>query len=366
MPLSDSLHLSVALQSPKKAVRKTKDVTPSSPLQRRASTAPVSSVAQRDSASSHALCITCQKLVKICLVCGEEIKGRYLEFDGVGPYCLNCQKHRAPCDICTAPLTIEHWLLSDGRTMCTHCHITAVYEHSNATILYDEMKAVVAQLLDIRLNVPTGLALVDRNQLAEVIRGVITSAGEPGLHRAEELDAQRTLGIYARKGIRRGIYIQTGLPRLLFLQVAAHEYAHAWQGENCPLLAAISSGVPVPSDNQEISSSAGQSSLIPDIHGSLASAGSPAGSMTANQAGKQADGRLVHEGFAEWVAYQVLGHYGYHRGQDRMLTRTDLYGQGLRWALEVETSCGIQGLLDACRKAHLEPDCESSLQKTAW
>jgi hypothetical protein len=112
-----------------------------------------------------------------------------------------------------------------------------------------------------------------------------------------EEDAQRTLGLYARRGMRRGIYIQTGLPRLLFLQVAAHEYAHVWQGENCPTL--------------------------------------PAG--------------LTYEGFAEWVAYQVLGFYSYRRGQERMLRRQDLYGQGLRWALVEEANRGVQGLLAACQ-----------------
>lgn len=290
------------------------------------------------------ICETCQKSVKICLSCGEEIRGRYLEFDGVGPYCQNCQKRLPPCDICSAPLTREHWLLSDGRTMCTYCHATAVYEPGDATVLYEEMKTVAAQLLGLSLNVPTGLALVDRNQLAEVIRGVIsanppppatTEAGAQAWVVPQELDAQRTLGIYARKGMRRGIYIQTGLPRLLFLQVAAHEYAHAWQGENCPLLAAMSNGSPdvSPADPP------------PPAISSPAGSKPPEGPTSPS---------IAHEGFAEWVAYKVLGHYGYHRGQERMLARMDIYGQGLRWALELEKNCGTQGVLNACRLASVE------------
>ena len=110
---------------------------------------------------------------------------------------------------------------------------------------------------------------------------------------------ERTLGLYARRGMRRGIYIQTGLPRMLFLQVAAHEYAHAWQGENSPTLR---------------------------------------------------DG-LVHEGFAEWVAYRLIGLYGYDRAQERMLARQDIYGQGLRWALDEEAAHGMQGVIEACRRA---------------
>jgi hypothetical protein len=172
-----------------------------------------------------------------------------------------------------------------------------VHTPAAANALYEEMKAVAADLLELRLNIPTGLALVDQNQLAEII--FQQQARENGAASGnEELDPQRTLGIYARRGMRRGIYLQTGLPRVLFLQVAAHEYAHAWQGENSPLLR----------------------------------------------------NRLVHEGFAEWVAYSILGRYGYLRSQERMRSRSDVYGQGLKWALETEARLGAPGVIEACRK----------------
>ena len=150
--------------------------------------------------------------------------------------------------------------------------------------------------LGLSLNVPTGLALVDRNQLAEVIRQQYERL--PGDAHLNELDPHTTLGLYARRGIRRSIYVQSGLPIILFLQVAAHEYAHPWQGENCPILRDL----------------------------------------------------LVHEGFAEWVAYKVLDYYGYSHNQERMIARQDIYGQGLRWALEIENKYGVEGLLQACRQ----------------
>jgi hypothetical protein len=160
------------------------------------------------------------------------------------------------------------------------------------------MKEIVSDQLDFQLNVPTGLALVDRNQLSDVILKQ-QERGENGGLDTLELDPARTLGIYARRGIRRGIYVQTGLPRMLFLQVAAHEYAHAWQGENCPVLRDT----------------------------------------------------LVHEGFAEWVAYHVMGHYGYTQSQERMCSRQDIYGRGLRWALEMESQKGFSGVIEACRRS---------------
>jgi hypothetical protein len=174
------------------------------------------------------------------------------------------------------------------------------------------MKTVAAQILGLKLNIPTGLALVDRNQLAEIIHQQQTAQttpnrDNPGQLAPEQpvslvinhLDPQRTLGLYARRGMRRGIYVQTGLPRLLFLQIAAHEFAHAWQGENCPLL-------------------------------------------------RQP---LAHEGFAEWVSYRVMEFFGYERGCQRMRERDDVYGQGLRWALDLEARCGAQAVLQACRTA---------------
>ena len=235
------------------------------------------------------VCVTCAEHLKFCLACGQSIDGSFVEIDGTGPYCESCYRDRPPCDVCAAPLTDERWQLSDGRISCAHCHSTAIYAPAEAAALYDELRKTIDQRLGLRLNIPTGLALVDRNQLAEIIR---QQSNGP-----EQLDPERTLGVYARRGIRRGIYIQTGLPRTLLLQIAAHEFAHAWQGENYPLLR----------------------------------------------------NPLIHEGFAEWLAYQVLGFYGYTHQQARMRSRRDLYGQGLKWALDVESARGLAGLIEACQ-----------------
>jgi hypothetical protein len=239
--------------------------------------------------SPNGVCVTCAESLHFCLACGQVIDRGFFEVDGVGPYCENCIHNRPPCDVCGAPLTDQHWQLSDGRLSCVYCHATAVYSPADASVLYEEMKSIVAQTLGLTLNIPTGLGLVDRNQLAEII--VKQSNGQ------QSLDPEKTLGVYARRGIRRGIYVQSGLPRTLLLQIIAHEYAHAWQGENTPLLREP----------------------------------------------------IIHEGFAEWVAYKVMGHYRLTRQQVRMQSRLDVYGQGLKWALGVEANQGITGLIEACR-----------------
>jgi hypothetical protein len=260
----------------------------------------------------------CAANLDFCLSCGQPIKGDinhlkeknlsgpYVEIDGVGPYCQSCYRTRPACDICSAPLTDERWQLSDGRISCAHCHNTAIYSPAEATALYEELKSIIGKNLGLYLNIPTGLALVDRNQLAMIIEKQRDGAdrthpaGENHLAetQGEILDPNRTLGIYARRGMRRGIYIQTGLPRRLMLQISAHEFGHAWQGENSPLLRTV----------------------------------------------------LVHEGFAEWVAFSVMGYYGYLHQQRRMQSRQDVYGDGLRWALEIESAHGIPALIETVRR----------------
>ena len=90
-----------------------------------------------------------------------------------------------------------------------------------------------------------------------------------------------------------------GLPRLLLLQVAAHELAHAWQMESAPLLR----------------------------------------------------DPVLREGFAEWVAYRVLIALGEGEAAERMLAREDTYGQGVRRLLEIERQVGVRGVIEWCRRA---------------
>ncbi|MFM8322434.1 MAG: zinc-binding protein [Chloroflexota bacterium] len=248
-----------------------------------------------------ALCVSCSQAQRRCLACGSPVQGKFYEYDGLGPYCPACSESGVTCDSCFAPLSREHWQLSDGRRVCAHCHASAVYTQPEAGRLYEELRGRAAAHLGLALNIPTGLALVDREGIRQVIQRQAQRPAErraaPGAFPAQP-DPERTLGLYARRGMRRGIYVQAGLPRLLFLQVAAHEFAHAWQGENCPLLTDA----------------------------------------------------LVHEGFAEWVSYRVLETYDGGAAQARMLKRSDLYGDALRWALELEQRAGAPALIELCRR----------------
>jgi hypothetical protein len=247
--------------------------------------------------NGHSVCPTCREKVPQCLTCGVHVKGNVMVVDGIGPFCEQCVQNRPSCDICGAPISDQHWQLSDGRLSCVRCHSSAIYTASEVLSVYKEVMRVVEHCFGLRLNIPTGIMLVDRNQLSQILLQQELD---------EELDPTSTLGVYVRKGMKRGIYIQSGLPVNLVIRVTAHEYAHAWQGENCPLL----------------------------------------------------DDPLLREGFAEWVAYRVLEYYRLETQRQLMLNRCnregssgDLYCQGLRLVLELEKKIGLAGVIEHCRNS---------------
>lgn len=223
-----------------------------------------------------------------CASCGAPISGRYLQLDGRREiYCETCFRDRPRCDVCGAPVGRGGQQIADGRHICGVCHQTAVYDHDKAKSLFDRAVSIIQGELGLALNVPTSFALVDRTQLQAAV-------AQAGL--SEEASTNRTFGLFVREGRKRVIYAQCGLPQILMLQVMAHEYAHAWQGENCPLLR----------------------------------------------------NALVREGFAEWLAYKVLSAMGATKKMALMTQRDDVYGQGLRALLAVEQREGVLGVLRRC------------------
>jgi hypothetical protein len=111
--------------------------------------------------------------------------------------------------------------------------------------------------------------------------------------------ARHVLGLFVHARQGSAVYVEVGLPRPLLLGTLAHELAHAWQSE--------ASG---PGSDQ-----------------------------------------LLREGFAEWVAHQVLVDAGLREVAVRATRRDDLYGRGLRHYLTLERTKGRAAVLVAARKA---------------
>lgn len=226
-----------------------------------------------------------------CAACGKRLIGKYYIFvDRPERYCPTCIATRPRCDCCGAPLGPDAWQLHDGRSQCHHCHSTAVYELALAQQLYDETVVHVVAQLDLKLQVGVEFRMVDAPTL-QAVRAQ-DSSYVPN-------ERERTLGLYQRQGRIRAIYLLYGLPRLLFRTTIAHEYAHAWQGECCPLLT----------------------------------------------------DPTLREGFAEWVAYRHLAWLGCTKAAERMRHTNHPYRVALDHVLTLEEQLGTRGLIDYMRQA---------------
>ena len=234
---------------------------------------------------------------KHCHLCGRRLWGRGWVYASNGipdeqaiVVCRRCQETAPRCDVCGVPMGANHVRLPDGRHICARCHQTAVYDLGRAQVLFEHVARVVTGELDLGLNVGADFTLVDHQHLQR-----LATEASPALHD----DPDKVVGLFVRKGRKRVMYLLSGLPQILFLQTMAHEWAHAWQGENCPLL----------------------------------------------------QNPLVREGFAEWVAYKTLQALGAVKKMVLMEQRDGLYGEGLREMLELERRDGVSGVLAFCRRA---------------
>ena len=239
--------------------------------------------------SANGLCPTCDAQVPHCAACGQRIQGRYIQNESNGAcYCETCFNHQPRCGVCGGAVGQGGYQLHDGRFICAQCHETAVYDAEKAGDLYAQVAEIMDQQLGMRLNLLPALGLVDRNQMLALLEQTETNGAD---------DPDRVFGLFFRRGRKRAIYVEYGLPQILMIQVMAHEYAHAWQGENCPLLR----------------------------------------------------DPFVREGFAEWAAYRVLMALGAVKKAALLEQRADLYGQGLRFMLALERQEGTAAVFQACR-----------------
>ncbi len=244
--------------------------------------------------SPDGLCPACAVRVPRCVACGQLIRGPYVRNESNGAqYCETCFNHRPRCGVCGGAVGQGGYQLHDGRFICAQCHETAVYDAGKASNLYARVVGVVEQQLGLRLSIPPALSVVDHHHMLTLLEQMETNGPDK---------PDRVFGLFFRKGRKRTIYIEYGLPQILMIEVMAHEYAHAWQGENCPLLR----------------------------------------------------DPLVREGFAEWAAYRVLTALGAVKKAALMERRMDLYGQGLQLMLALERQEGSAAVFEACRSEGTE------------
>lgn len=251
------------------------------------------------------VCAECLKEMPLCDCCHTPILGRYNTFEqSPGLYCESCMKTRPRCGICNVPINEQGQILrgSDGETVrCGYCLRTAIKTGQQAQPLYRQMHALLMQKLDLEINVLPPLTLMGRARLAALRRekDAATAANPPpGMEQLE------TEGFFHRVNDQQNIYIEHYLPQVRFQSVAAHELAHAWQSAHAP-------------------------------HDTSGRMNQPA--------------RII-EGFAEWVAYSILQALGKREEAERLAKRDDLYGEGLRYFLDLERRQGRRAVIERAKR----------------
>ncbi|MEO8971578.1 MAG: hypothetical protein ABI406_08275 [Ktedonobacteraceae bacterium] len=240
------------------------------------------------------VCLACRQKMPVCACCGIPILKEYtIVGDSSAPYCETCMTTRPRCDICRAPINDKGKIIPGrgGNTCrCVTCYSTAVTTANEAERLYQETRALLRRELKLDIPVLPELHVVERAKLAAL------NAQSPVSGNAEVPlgpENQHLLGFFQRNDENRAIYIEQVLPRALFQAVAAHELAHAWQSFNAPPTQPLK----------------------------------------------------IVEGFAEWVSYRILLALGQQREAARLTRRSDLYGEGLHYFIDLERKHGRNGVL---------------------
>jgi hypothetical protein len=252
-------------------------------------------------------CESCYNNSNRCALCDIPLKGNYEKiFDKF--LCLRCFLEVPKCDLCRAPILSISWQYGRGegrfcdkchkeRSHCEVCGVPVGERHftlSDGRIICIKCHSTSVTDIDEANSILRGVAHFLREHLSMYVNhsSSLQLVSRDELQRAKGgyIKSKHLMGLFKKVGNKFNIYILYGLPKSLTSAVLAHEYSHAWQAENCP----------------------------------------------ANQ------GVKLREGFAEWVSYKVLSHFGYKKEVEQMERRVDVYGEGFKFIRKMEMERGIQ------------------------
>jgi Protein DA1 len=257
----------------------------------------------------------------VCDICGKPIIGSfYLVTDQVSgeqkKVCTNCIL-LPRCFICGLPVKDEGTQLSDGRWLCARDSQTAVMDVDTARQVADETRDELDRVFSRYTSWPTNvnISVIDRVDVDSMFQPVGNSFESPNL-----LGCIRAVMEDGKKHYEMNLL--TGLPLVELRATAAHEFSHAWVGENVP----------------------------PERHANIA--------------------RDAEEGFCEMVAYLLMDSEGqegqkqfilrnhYTRGQVQLFIAAEQeygFGQILDWMKYGETSRLVEGQLNEILDVKMPP-----------
>ncbi len=249
-------------------------------------------VYNRDKSSYKLLCDRCYETLPRCASCGKTIIGLVYTFQGHdGKYCFDCKTYGPFCKICGVPIEKDSLGSPEDHDLCGKCKENILIRSSQVDSIFGKIVKVLNDSLDFLVWSPISVEYTDHRQMAQIRKSVnwsrvFTEQGE-----------RASAGYFYRNGDDCRIFLLKGLSKAEIVHSLAHEYAHAWQAENCPSYQA----------------------------------------------------QLISEGFAEWIAYKALGLFGEREEQYRMRARSDIYSRGLNFVMEIERERSSSAVMEYVR-----------------
>ena len=158
-----------------------------------------------------------------CVICGNEIRGRYLVDVWQQPmcaghnieYCSSCGRFVKPGDL--------H--LPDGRCLCSYCVPTIVRTQQHIEWVEQRVRPMLAKngIGDLPASIP--IKLVSPAEIARLNGSAQVNLNQQGLTKSS-----KSMSILGTK-CSHTIYMQDNLPRIRFAGVLAHEMLHVWMNE---------------------------------------------------------------------------------------------------------------------------------------
>jgi hypothetical protein len=239
-------------------------------------------------------CKECYYKYARCDICGNLLEGKFLRTQSGKKYCESCAAKYPHCDSCGSPVGPNGYNIGYSRWLCPDCAASAIFTHDQLAYVY---KDAITQLSAMGLVITRpvdNLTIMDARTLETSYRSTknpeyVPSGGVGGFY-SFSVNLQ---------GTASRIFVLNGLSYERALSVVSHELTHAWQVDNCPR-----------------------------------------------------DQRLLFkEGFAQWIAYKVMLNKGYTKEAGYLLESHDpIYGEGLRYMLNVESYYGFSGTIDYVKK----------------
>ncbi|MBN2056769.1 hypothetical protein JW905_17710 [bacterium] len=262
-------------------------------------------------AGESVFCDDCYRDRPHCSVCGLPFNGGY-EVDGK-PVCGECFDNLPRCGACGRVMTDHSWKYPGSeKKFCDRCRVErkrcdvcGVPLGNRFRVLSDGRRlcdacsrhGVVRREDALRLYRKTARLMAAMGMKLDILPELVLTDGDRLERLARDIpggDPDKATGLFRQQGDDRTVYVITALPPRVLVAVAAHELAHAWH--------------------------------------------------TAHSSREQS--RLLKEGFAEWVSYQVLARLKMTDQMAVIEARQDMYGMGFRKIRAIEKKRGFSGVLE--------------------